>query len=132
MKFYIASSLDNIEMVRHVAGQLKQKGFFHTYDWTVNGRANNLEKLKKIGQEEKEAVMQSDFIIIILPGGKGTHIEFGIALGLSKRIYLYSPDDEINDPSKSSTFYQLPEVNKFVGEINSFIEEVVVQETQLK
>lgn len=131
MKFYIASSLNNIEIVRNVAGQMKKKGFIHTYDWTVNGRADNLEKLKKIGQEEKEAVTESDFIIIILPGGKGTHIELGIALGLNKRIYLYSPNEQINDPSTSSSFYQLPEVNKFVGEIDSFIEEVVIQETKL-
>jgi len=131
MKFYIASSLNNFEIVRNVAGQLKQKGFIHTYDWTVNNKPDSLEKLKKIGQEEKAAVMESDFIIIILPGGKGTHIELGIALGLNKRIYLYSPNEQINDPSKSSTFYQLQEVNKFVGKIDSFIEDLVIQETKL-
>ncbi|WP_096187365.1 nucleoside 2-deoxyribosyltransferase [Evansella halocellulosilytica] len=127
-KFYVASSFTNFEIVRNVARQLMQKGFLHTYDWTANDRADTIEKLKKIGQEEKEAVRDSDFIVIILPGGKGTHIELGIALGLNKRIYLYSPNEEINDPSISSTFYQLPEVNKFVGEINTFIEKVITEE----
>ncbi|WP_112180454.1 nucleoside 2-deoxyribosyltransferase [Paraliobacillus zengyii] len=131
MKFYIASSLNNIEIVINVAGQLKQAGFIQAYDWTANERADNLEKLKKIGQKEKDGVLESDFIIIILPGGKGTHIELGIALGLNKRIYLYSPNEKINDPSTSSTFYQLPEVKKFVGEINSFIADVVIRETKL-
>jgi predicted Rossmann-fold nucleotide-binding protein len=131
MKFYIASSFKNINSVREMADQLKYRGFTHTYDWTINDRASTLVEMKEIGHKEKEAVMKSDFVIIILPGGKGTHIELGIALGLGKRIYLFSPNEDINDPSKSSTFYQLPEINKYVGNIDSFIENVVSKEKWL-
>lgn len=131
MNFYIASSFNNINSVREMAEHLKQRGFIHTYDWTRNDKAITLIELKEIGQKEKEAVMISDFVIIILPGGKGTHIELGIALGLGKRIYLYSPNEDINAPPKTSTFYQLPEVNKYVGNIDSFIENTIAKEELL-
>jgi len=51
MKFYIASSLKNIDQVRYVSKRLKNKGFIHTYDWTVNENVTTLEKLKAIGQK---------------------------------------------------------------------------------
>jgi hypothetical protein len=122
MKFYVASSFKHIQDVRYVSEQLKQKGYIHTYDWTQNERASNFEDLKRIGNEEKLAVMDSDFAIILLPAGKGSHIEMGIALGLGKKIFLYSPNEEVNDISMTSTFYHLPEVEKCYGSLDDLIE----------
>ena len=81
MKFYIASSLKNIDQVRYVSKRLKNKGFIHTYDWTVNENVTTLEELKAIGQKEKNAVIEADFVVVLLPAGKGSHIELGIAIG---------------------------------------------------
>jgi hypothetical protein len=50
-----------------------------TYDWTQNSRAEDIPALREIGEKEKAAVMESDFVIILLPAGKGSHIELGIA-----------------------------------------------------
>jgi hypothetical protein len=123
-KFYVASSFKNLDTVRYVSKQLINKGYIHTYDWTKNERASTVEDLREIGQQEKDAVMEADFIIILLPAGKGSHIEFGIALGLEKRIYLYSPDEEVNRLETTSTFYHLPEVHKCIGTIEKLIETV--------
>ncbi|WP_456279320.1 nucleoside 2-deoxyribosyltransferase [Bacillus sp. AK128] len=131
MKFYVASGFTNKENVKRVSNRLKEKGYTHTYDWTINGRAETLEQLKEIGQQEKEAVKASDFLVVILPGGKGTHIELGIALGLSKRIYLYSATEEVFNPSVTSTFYHVPEVKIFIGELDSFISFIISQEENL-
>ncbi|WP_411955079.1 group-specific protein [Alkalibacillus sp. S2W] len=95
-KFYVASSFKNKDAVRLVSNELINKGFVQTYDWTKNERASTFEDLRDIGQKEKEAVMEADFIIVLLPAGKGSHIEFGIALGQGKRIYLYSSDESVN------------------------------------
>lgn len=131
-KFYVASSFRNIGAVNFVTKQLVNNGYVHTYDWTKNAQAREektftFEDLKEIGQNEKDAVIESDFIVVILPGGKGTHIELGIALGLGKKIFLYSPDGAINHFETTSTFYHLPEVEKCYGTLDELVEKVITQ-----
>lgn len=124
MKFYVASSLANKEQVQYVSEKLKKKGYTHTYDWTKNERASTLEELQTIGEAEKKAVLESDFIIVVLPGGKGTHIELGIAIGLDKTIFLYSPDQSIEDYESSCTFYHIEGVQKCFGRIEDLVYQV--------
>ncbi|MEI5906645.1 group-specific protein [Bacillus spongiae] len=124
MKFYVASSFQNKEQVRYVCKKLKDRGFIHTYDWTINERVSTLEELTFIGEKEKNAVMEAEIVIVLLPAGKGSHIEFGIALGQDKKIYLFSPNDEVNNVETTSTFYHLPQVEKCTGTIDELIEVV--------
>lgn len=128
-KFYVASSFRNLNAVHHVADYLKGKGYIHTYDWTQNAKAreeqtSTFEDLSNIGQKEKIGVMDADFVVILLPGGKGTHIELGIALGLGKRIILHFPDSAINNFETTSTFYHLPEVEKCYGTLDELLDQV--------
>ena len=122
MKFYIASSYKNIDKVRYVSEKLKAKGFIHTYDWTLNENVSTLERLKRIGEEEKQAVLQADFVVVLLPAGKGSHIELGIALGNEKTIYLHSPDKEVDNIETTSTFYHLTEIQKCFGTLDELVE----------
>ena|SRR5690606_1821632 len=121
-KFYVASSFKNINEVRLVSNLLKEKGFIQTYDWTRNERASTIEDLREIGIQELNAVKEADFIIVLLPAGKGSHIELGIALGQGKRIYLHSPNNEVNNVDTTSTFYHVPEVQRCIGTIDKLIE----------
>ena len=123
-KFYVASSFKNLETVRWVSEQLINREYIQTYDWTKNERASNIKDLIEIGQQEKQGVMEADFIIVLLPSGKGSHIELGIALGQGKRIYLYSPNDEVNHFETTTTFYHLSEVKKCSGTVEELIEVV--------
>lgn len=66
--------------------------------------------------------MEADFLVVLLPARKGSHIEFGIALGQGKKIYLYSPNEEVNNFETTSTFYHLPEVEIVIGNIDDLIE----------
>ncbi|MFS0777638.1 group-specific protein [Neobacillus sp. 3P2-tot-E-2] len=114
----------NVEVVRIVSEQLKNKGYVQTYDWTKNNKASTIEDLKEIGQEEKKAVMEADFLIMLLPAGKGSHIEFGIALGQGKKIYLYSQNNEVSNFETTSTFYHLSEVEIVIGTIDELLTKV--------
>jgi nucleoside 2-deoxyribosyltransferase len=128
MKFYIASGLQNKEHVQYVAAHLKASGFSQTYDWTQNDRANSVEKLQEIGEYERNGVLEADFLVLLLPGGKGTHVELGMALANHKRVYLYSPNEDINDFSITSTFYFLKEIHPFIGQLDDFIIMVLEKE----
>lgn len=130
MKFYIASGFKNIGMVRNVSEKLKNRGYIHTYDWTENENVTTLEELKVIGEKEKTAVIEADFIVVLLPAGKGSHIELGIAIGNGKKIYLYSPNKEIDKMETTSTFYHLPEIEKCIGTLDELVE--VIDNTSLK
>jgi hypothetical protein len=124
MNFYIASSFANIKAVATVSGKLKQQGFRQTYDWTLTGRAASIEQLQEIGAHERQAVQAADFVVVLLPAGKGSHIEMGIALGANKKVYLHSLTNEVYDIDKTSTFYQLPEVEIVVGSLDELIKKI--------
>jgi nucleoside 2-deoxyribosyltransferase len=130
MKFYIASSFDNKETVRALANRLIEEGFIQTYDWTKNERATTVQELARIGEEEKNAVILADFFVLLLSGGKGSHVELGIALALGKRIYIYSPEDEVNDFAKATTFYHVSNVKRFTGSIEEFVEKLISHEKE--
>lgn len=122
MKFYVASSFKNIKSVRYVSEKLKSKGHIHTYDWTKIERVSTIEDLKDVGQKEKSAVIEADILVVLLPAGKGSHIELGMALAHGKKVYLYSPNEEVNNFETTSTFYHLPEVEIFIGSLDELIE----------
>ncbi|KGP91791.1 hypothetical protein N780_15540 [Pontibacillus chungwhensis BH030062] len=110
MKYTIASGFQNRDQVRYVRDKLNLEGFVHTYDWTQNDRATSKEALVEIGQKEKYGVKEADLIVVLLPGGKGTHIEFGMGIGLNKKVILYAPHRDVEDFNNTSTFSHLPEV----------------------
>ncbi|GGE62909.1 nucleoside 2-deoxyribosyltransferase [Priestia taiwanensis] len=121
MKFYIASSLQNKEQVQLLSTRLIEIGHTHTYDWTRNNRASTIEELSRIGELERKAVREADYLIILLPAGKGSHIEMGIAVGLDKPVYILSPNEDVYDVSLTSTFYHLPQVQIIIGRLEELL-----------
>lgn len=118
MKFYIASGFQNKDVVKEITYEIQEKLDWElTYDWTQNERAVTKEDLCTIGVKEYEAVLESDVVIVILPGGKGCHTEMGIALGNMKQVILYDPNGMLNNLIEATTFYFLPQINHWNGDI---------------
>ncbi|WP_188455443.1 group-specific protein [Virgibacillus oceani] len=122
MKFYIASSFANKQLVRYMSQKLILKKHTQTYDWTKNQRAVTDVLLHSIGTLEKQAVADCDIFLLLLPAGKGSHTELGIALALGKKVHIYSPENI--DPATASAFYYLEGVERFNGMIDDFIETI--------
>lgn len=127
MKFYIGSGLKNAKIVNEFSEKLQKKhGWKHTYNWTENNLENEtIEDLIKYATLEQKAIEESDVVIIILPAGRGTHIELGMAIALNKKVYLYSNKKEEFDAENTVAFYQLPSVKKIIGDIDYAINEIV-------
>lgn len=91
-RYYIASSLDNADQVRSLKAKLDAAGWEHTYDWTVHGsvQREGAARLAEVADDETDGVLCADVVIVLLPGGRGTHTELGMAVAMA----ALDPDDE--------------------------------------
>ena len=125
MKFYIGSGLKNAKVVNEFSEKLKAHGWEHTYKWTENNLENeSIEELIEYAALEQKAIEESDVVIIILPAGRGTHVELGMAIALNKKIYLYSNNKEEFDIENTVAFYQIPSIQKITGDIDYAVNEI--------
>lgn len=129
MKFYIASKLENAATVSYLAAVLKEKfGWEHTYDWTVHGsvQGEGEARLTEVAEYELNGVRKADIVIVLLPGGRGTHVELGAALALGKRVYIWAETNEyfLHD-ERTCVFYWNNRVTRVVGDIKLLIEVLI-------
>jgi nucleoside 2-deoxyribosyltransferase len=134
MKFYIASKLENAEMVKRVANVLKAAGWEHTYDWTEHGSVKNEgdARLAQVAEAELSGVMNADVVIVILPGGRGTHAELGMALAGRRRdkkiIICAETDDAFQLDDRTCAFYWNYGILRVVGPIDFWLAEILCSE----
>lgn len=113
MKFYLASSIENIENAKKVSAYLAYRGWSQTYDWTVHGPVNlDRDECGDIAQNEIAGVEAADVFFLLLPGRRGSHAEFGAALAMKKPVIILSTIKELlhNNTEVSCIFYWHPAV----------------------
>ena len=117
MKFYIASKLENFQEVRSVADALVSAGHEHTYDWTAHGCVQgDSMRMGKVAEAEKQGVLEADVLIALLPGGRGTHVEIGMALALDIPVLMVSQDPALfGCEGEICVFYWGEATRRFVG-----------------
>ncbi|MHC1695635.1 MAG: nucleoside 2-deoxyribosyltransferase [Eubacteriales bacterium] len=128
MKFYIASRLENAQTVKSVADILKAHGHQHTYDWTVHGSVcgKGKERLGEVAYKELQGVIEADVVIVILPGGRGTHTELGAALASHKQILICAEDDSFFKPDTNTcSFYWHGEARRITGPVSKWVMEIL-------
>lgn len=126
MKFYIGSGLKNYKLVNYYAKILKENGLEETYNWVKNIKNDITKKdLEKYAKEETQAIVNSDIIIILLPAGRGTHVELGMALTINKKIFLCSETNEEFNIKNTVAFYELPNIIKLVGTPDENIKKII-------
>ncbi len=120
LKFYIASKLENARLVSSVAEVLKSLGWEHTYDWTTHGsvQGEGEERLTEVAENELEGIRQADIIIVLLPGGRGTHAELGAANIERKPVFIWGAVASffLSD-ARTCSFYWNPNVTRVYGHI---------------
>jgi len=120
LKFYIGSKLSNKKNVTELANYLLAKGLQVTYDWTsIDIRNDNVDKIKPIVHLQIAGIGEADVVIIMLPGGRGTHVELGIAIGLKKPIILCCDDA---NSYFDSAYYSYNHIIKSTCEFDSVYE----------
>lgn len=126
MKFYIGSGMKNCELVNYYSKILEENGWEHTYNWAKNiNEDETIEDLVEYSKLEQQGIIDSDVVIILLPAGRGTHIELGMALALNKKIFLCSETKEEFSIENTVNFYQLPSIIRLVGTADENLKEII-------
>jgi hypothetical protein len=113
MKCYIATGLENTLKYDEVQQRLYNIGVDVTYNWTTHGAVWQEwpERIREVAVKESEGVQKADFVVVILPGGRGTHTELGMAISSHLPVLLLH-ENESNSPlftgEATCTFYHHP------------------------
>jgi nucleoside 2-deoxyribosyltransferase len=96
MKTYIATRLENHRTHNRVRDALVEVGVELTYDWSLHGPVwmHGEQRIQEVSERETHGVKDADFVIVILPGGRGTHAELGMAIALDKPVFLLCESDD--------------------------------------
>ncbi len=126
MKFYIGSGMKNCELVNYYAKILKDNGWEQTYDWVKNVSDDvSLEDMIKYATLESQGIVDSDIVIILLPAGRGAHIELGMAMALNKKVFLCSETKEEFSIENTVAFYELPNIVRLVGTADENLKKII-------
>lgn len=107
---YVASNLNNALIVSELVRKLETNSIIVTYKWHKHGYLSGCRERRTASVHEMNGVLKADVVIVLLPGGKGTHTELGIALGAGKSILIHSTNGIWADDGKYCSFYSHPAV----------------------
>jgi len=124
VKFYIGSGLKNCKEVDYYSEVLKENGWEQTYDWVKNVGYGSAEDIRECAKAEVQGIADSNVVIILLPAGRGAHIELGMAIALNKKIFLCGAAEEFNIKN-TVAFYELPEIIKLTGTADENIKSIL-------
>lgn len=113
MKYYIATSTERVPAHNKVRDELQKRGYQITYDWTSHGsvRHTSTSRLKEVAELEMQGILSADFVLVLLPGGKGTHVELGLSLASGKKTFVHSEDPSMFEIGPQvCAFYHAPEI----------------------
>ncbi len=126
MKFYVGSGMKNCELVNYYANLLKENGWEQTYDWVKNVSDDiSREDMIKYASLESQGIVDSDVVVILLPAGRGAHIELGMAMALNKEIFLCSVTNEEFNIENTVAFYELSKVTQLVGNADDNVKKIL-------
>ena len=116
MKYYIATSLERVPFHNLVRNELTKLGYEITYDWTKHGSVKHTStaRLQEVAHNESQGILASDFVLVLLPGGKGTHVELGLSIASKKKVFIHSEDPMTFEIGPQvCAFYHHPDVCRF-------------------
>lgn len=117
-RFYLATRKDRESHANAISEELKARGWERTFVWTAQD-STSTDQYALVAQEELDAIKSADLLIVLLPGGYGTHVEIGAALALGKTVILHSPDRKTLNEPYPCVFHYHPKVKLIVSDVVS-------------
>lgn len=127
---YIATKLANHAQHNEVRDRLAELGISLTYDWTEHGSVKDTSESRiiEVAEAERAGVWMADIVIVLLPGGRGTHAELGMAVSQQRTTIIYAPPEvakgAFSVSKETCAFYWNLNVFRRVTSLESIIEAV--------
>jgi nucleoside 2-deoxyribosyltransferase len=113
-RFYLATRKDRSDEADALAASLAEHGWERTYTWSALDPSNT-EGFAEVALKEIAGVRDADALIVLLPGGFGTHVEIGAALALEKPVILHAPDAKTLETPYRCIFHHHPAVKLLIS-----------------
>lgn len=114
-RYYLSTRKDRASEAESLASALHVSGWERTYTWADLGKGVSSAQFAEAAIAELKGVRDADVLIVLLPGGFGTHVEIGAALALSKPVILHAPDTETSDAPYPCIFHYHPAVKLLIS-----------------
>ena len=114
--FYLSTRKDRSSQAKVVLESLKAHGWEPTFVWS-DVDDNGPDGYADVALAELEGVREADVLIVLLPGGYGTHVEIGAALALGKPVIIHAPDHKTLETPYPCIFHYHPGVKLLVSEV---------------
>jgi nucleoside 2-deoxyribosyltransferase len=106
---HVAASFENRVVARRIMRQLEAADFSISLDWTGYENARQLDQKRA----RQETFARADMLVIVLPAGRSSHVELGMAIAMGKPVVIYAVDPKILDNEKDGrrcSYYAHPAV----------------------
>jgi nucleoside 2-deoxyribosyltransferase-like protein len=114
-RYYLSTRKDRSSQAAPILEALKARGWERTFVWKDEG-GSSPDGYAEAALAELEGVREADVLIVLLPGGFGTHVEIGAALALGKPVILHAPDQKTLETPYLCIFHYHPSVKLLVSE----------------
>jgi nucleoside 2-deoxyribosyltransferase len=113
--FYLSTQKDRNAEASPLLEALEANGWERTFDW-AGREASSESEYADLAVDEIAGIRNADVVIVILPGGRGTHVEIGAALAMGKPIVLHSPNRKVLETPYPCAFHYHPKVKLVFSE----------------
>lgn len=114
-RFYLSTRKDRLDQAAPLLEALRANGWEQTFAWS-NKETRDSSEYADIAKAELAGIREADILVVLLPGGFGTHVEIGAALAFGKRIILHAPDRKTLETPYACVFHYHPLVTLLVSE----------------
>ncbi len=120
MKYYLSTEYNcKIRKVNQLKRAMEAAGYKLTHDWLTYRKEEHETDtlLTDVCGKELSGIGNADFLLVLLPGYRGTHTELGIAIAMQKPVIIAGTREEfLNKARRSCPFYYAPLVTRMVYE----------------
>jgi nucleoside 2-deoxyribosyltransferase len=111
----LASRKDRSRECELLQAALEAAGWKRTFTWhDAQGGTNDYAAT---ASAELAGVREADVLVVLLPGGYGTHVEIGAALALDKPIVIHAPNRATLETPYLCVFHYHANVELFISEV---------------